>query len=397
MFSPLKIPVFRPKMQELSLYFHIPFCERKCPYCDFYSVVDGKESQHRFVQALLREMEMRAERFSSSEFRVTTVFFGGGTPSVLPVPEMERLISAVRRYFSVSPEAEWTVEANPGTVDQAKFESYRALGFNRLSLGIQSFHDSELRRLGRIHTASEARAAVKLAQNVGFENINLDLIFGLPQQSVEDWEDSLKQALSLRPTHISTYNLIYEPETPFDKWRQTGKIRPLDETVEWEMYRRTDAVLTRAGYRHYEISNFSLPGKECRHNLTYWQGKSYWGFGPSAHSFHHNRRWWNVRSVSLYNEKTERGEEPTAGKEALTREQQRLEMIFLSLRQAEGLDLEAYRRKFGDDFRKSIGEVLQRFGALQKTTEPLFQETRHRLRLTLRGFWLSDAIFELFA
>ncbi len=381
----------------LSLYLHIPFCERKCPYCDFYSVVEPAEVQKRFTVALIREIEQTAERFPPQTFQVDTIFFGGGTPTVLPLSEMEDIVRAVRTHFFISPGVEWTLEANPGTVDQTKFSHYRALGFNRLSLGVQSFHDEELRQLGRIHTASEAEKAIKRARQAGFDNLNLDLIFGLPGQSLERWVTSLRRALSFRPEHFSTYNLIYEANTPFGSWLKTGKIKPLDESVEWEMYRETEAILGAAGFRHYEISNFARPGRECRHNQAYWRGKSYLGFGPSAHSFHGNRRWWNVRDLGSYVENLEKGRQPVRGEEVLTPGQQRLEMIFLSLRQSRGLDLKAYRRRFGENFTEAFADALDRLRALEKETGPLLEKSADHLRLTLRGFWLSDSIFELFA
>ncbi len=381
----------------LSLYFHIPFCERKCPYCDFYSVVESVDTQKRFVAALLREIELTAERFPGSDFQVVTIFFGGGTPTVLPISGTERIVQAIRKHFAVHPEAEWTLEANPGTVDRAKFAHYRSLGFNRLSLGVQSFHDPELRQLGRIHTAREAEQAIQKAREVGFENINVDLIFGLPGQTLESWKASLEKALSLHPEHISTYNLIYEPDTPFGTLLRAGKLTPLHESVEWGMYRETDAILQGVGFRHYEISNFARPGKECRHNRAYWQGKSYLGFGPSAHSFYANHRWWNARNLGAYMENLGKSRFPPGEEETLTPNQRRLERIFLSLRQAEGLELETYERSFGENFARSFAGALTKLRTLEKETGPLLEESSGHLRLTLRGFWLSDSIFELFA
>jgi oxygen-independent coproporphyrinogen-3 oxidase len=387
---------FSQNRQPVGLYVHIPFCEKKCPYCDFYSVVETEEVQKQFVRAAVREVALVAEQFPPDRFLVDTLFFGGGTPTVLPASEMEHLLAVIDRHFALEAGGEWTVEANPGTVDQAKFHDLRALGFNRISLGVQSFQDSELRQLGRIHTVSQAEQALKLARKAGFENLNLDLIFGLPGQSIESWTKSLRRALAFRPEHISTYNLIYEPDTPFGRGVKTGTIRPLDETVEWDMYRETHTILTEASYQHYEISNFALPGRECRHNQGYWRGKSYLGFGPSAHSFHRNRRWWNGRNLQQYLENLKDGRLPVSEEEKLTREQQRLERIFLSLRQASGLDLVAYRQEFGADFRQTFASTLTRLKNLEKQTGPLLQESSNRLRLTLRGFWLSDSIFALF-
>jgi len=383
-------------MKPISLYIHIPFCERKCPYCDFYSLTGSADLQRQFVRALLTEIERISVQFSETPLFVETLFFGGGTPSLLPTNALEELIQSLHHHFQIAPTAEITIEANPGTVDQGKFEAYFSMGFNRISLGIQSFRDDELRRLGRIHTAAEAEAAIQSARKAGFTNISLDLIFGIPGQTQNHWQENLEKALCWQPAHISTYNLIYEANTPFWHGRKSGKIKPLDEQIEWEMYRSTVETLQANGYTQYEISNFSLPGKACRHNQNYWNGTAYLGMGPSAHSFRAKKRWWNVRDVTVYISRLREKKLPIDGQEFLSPQQRKMEFIFLSLRQKQGLSLSAYKKQFGKNFLDEFSHALESIHKTEEKTGPLLVLQDDRLFLTTRGFWLSDSLFEWF-
>ena len=383
-------------MEPISLYIHIPFCERKCPYCDFYSLTGSPALQQQFVRALLIEIELVSERFSETPPLVKTIFFGGGTPSILPTDELGKIVQSLYSRFQIAPNAEITIEANPGTVDQGKFEDYFSMGFNRISLGIQSFSDEELRRLGRIHSAAEAEAAIRSSQKAGFTNISLDLIFGIPGQTETHWQKNLEKAIHWQPTHISAYNLIYEADTPFWRWRESGIIRPLDEQIEWNMYRSTVETLQASGYEHYEISNFSLPGKACRHNQNYWNGTTYLGMGPSAHSFRREKRWWNVRDVNAYISHLGDKKMPIGGKEILTPQQQKMEFIFLSLRQKRGISLIAYREKFGRNFLEEFSHSLEIIRKTEERTGPLLVLQNDQLFFTTKGFWLSDSLLEWF-
>ncbi len=383
-------------MEPISLYIHIPFCERKCPYCDFYSLTASVDLQRQFVRSLLIEIELVSTQFPNETPLVETVFFGGGTPSLLPTDELEKILRSLYSRFKIAPNAEITIEANPGTVDQGKFEAYFSMGFNRISLGIQSFRDDELRRLGRIHSAAEAEAAIRSARKAGFTNISLDLIFGIPDQTETQWQESLEKALHWQPVHISTYNLIYEADTPFWRWRESGKMRPLDEQVEWDMYCSTVETLQASGYEHYEISNFSLPGKACRHNQNYWNGTAYLGMGPSAHSFRGEKRWWNVRDVNAYISGLRDKKLPVGGKEILTLQQRKMEFVFLSLRQQRGISLTAYRQKFGGNFLEEFSHSLEIIRRTEEKTGSLLVLQNDRLFFTTKGFWLSDSLLEWF-
>ena len=383
-------------MKPISLYIHIPFCERKCPYCDFYSLTGSTDLQRQFVRSLLIEIELISERFSETPLPVETLFFGGGTPSVLPTDEIEKILRSLHSRFQIAPDAEITIEANPGAVDQGKFDAYFSMGFNRISLGIQSFRDDELLRLGRIHSASEAEAAIRSAQMAGFININLDMIFGIPGQTITQWQENLEKALYWQPAHLSTYNLIYEANTPFWRWRESGKIRPLDEQIEWDMYRSTVERLKAEGFDHYEISNFSLPGNACRHNQNYWNGTTYLGFGPSAHSFQGEKRWWNVADVNAYISGLRDKKLPVGGQEILTPQQQKMEYIFLSLRQKKGLSLSAYRKKFGREFLEEFAHSIEIIRKTQEKIGRLLVLENDQLFFTTMGFWLSDSLLEWF-
>lgn len=286
------------KKGTFEIYIHLPFCVKKCRYCDFLSFPAEKEQQRAYIDALLREIRQTGRSFGAGRQEVSSVFLGGGTPSVLPAEWICEVLEEVRRNFSVSENAEITIEANPGTVDTGKLQLYRTAGINRISFGCQSFHDEELRRLGRIHTVQEIEESVQLARGAGFANINLDLMSGLPGQDLQSWEDTLRQAIALRPEHISAYSLIIEEGTPFYSLygeekdsavfvpENEKKILPLpDEETERRMYERTAEILQEAGYAQYEISNYARPGYACRHNRGYWTGVPYVGFGLGASGY----------------------------------------------------------------------------------------------------------------
>jgi oxygen-independent coproporphyrinogen-3 oxidase len=322
----------------LSLYLHIPFCQRKCPYCDFNTYAGLSRLFSPYTSALAREIELAGA--ARGRPVVATMFLGGGTPTVLPVDRLEEILGACRRAFDVRQDAEITSEANPGTVDADKFAALRELGVNRLSMGVQSFDDSELQFLGRIHTAREVDQAFDLARRASFDNINLDLIYGLPGQSPDTWRRSLRRAVDLGPEHLSIYSLTIEEDTPFAEWAREGRIGAPDSDLAADLYELAEDVLASAGYAQYEISNWARevtspspgdaaraaresqhveharvsdlgatpdrlgssenPQAACRHNLVYWRNESYLGFGPGAHSSELGWRWANVKSVPGY-------------------------------------------------------------------------------------------------
>jgi oxygen-independent coproporphyrinogen-3 oxidase len=372
-----------------SLYFHIPFCEKKCLYCDFYSV-ETATALEDFLAALVREVAAYGE-FGTKE-PVETLFFGGGTPSLLSASQLERILDAVRSSFSVLPDAEITLEANPGTVNRDKLRAYREQGVNRLSFGIQSFHEEELRFLSRIHDRRQALAAVEDGRAAGFNNLSCDLIYALPGQTCEQWEATLRTALDLCPTHISAYALIVEEQTPLARMAAAGLVSPTPAEAEATLYEVTMACLERAGYEHYEVSSYAQSGYRCRHNLAYWSHKNYLGFGPSAHSFWHTpdwregRRWWNIANVRTYGERLRGGKLPVASEERLTGADLINERIFLGLR-SDGLRLSEVKEDFRFAFLARQQELVRAL-----TDEGLAILEAGTLRLTPRGYLLCDEI-----
>ena len=384
-----------------SLYLHIPFCEHKCIYCDFYSVVPAESEtghrslEERFLSALKTEIELRAEdqRFHEP---YETIFFGGGTPSLLHPSEIEKILNLLASRFAIQTNAEITLETNPGTVDKEKLRAFRSAGINRISMGIQSFHDEDLKFLTRIHTASEAKQCVRDCTAAGFENVSFDLIFSLPHQTLAKWKSNLEQAVELQPEHISCYSLIIEPETPLFRMVQLNQVTPIDSERDADLYEFTIDFLTSHGYEQYEVSNFARPaasGKpnfKCRHNLNYWNHTHYLGFGPSAHSFWKNERWWNIYDLSAYIKQLGERTLPLAGGEHLTETQFMEEAIFLGLR-SEGIDLEQFRRRFSRDLSTEnasiISELIQQGSARMESG---------RIRLTAKGYVLCDEICQTF-
>jgi len=377
-----------------SLYVHIPFCEKKCPYCDFYSV-EGDAQMERFGAALGREARLLGESFGA--WRFGTLYIGGGTPSILPPSGFERMLDHLRRSFHFLPECELTVEVNPGTVTDKRLRLYRALGVNRLSIGIQSFRDEDLHFLGRIHSAREAEECFDAARRAGFDNISIDLIYSLPGQHPQDWEYSLRRAAMLDPEHISAYSLIVEPGTPFSLMVEQGRWTPNSEENEADLYGRTMELLEAAGYEHYEVSNYARPGFQSRHNSSYWLHESYLGLGPSAHSFAAlggeelvGKRWWNLAALVPYLDSLEGGRLPVASCEHLDRKTMTNERILLGLR-SNGVGLEALRGEGQDGLGAERGALVR-----ELVSQGLAVLSSGTLRLTRQGFLVCDEIARRF-
>jgi oxygen-independent coproporphyrinogen-3 oxidase len=392
-----------------SLYLHIPFCEHKCIYCDFYSIAPAESKETHaslvdgFLSALETEIQLRAEdkRFNES---VETIFFGGGTPSLLHPSEIEKILNILASRFSIESNAEITLETNPGTVDKQKLKAFHSAGINRISMGIQSFYDDDLRFLTRIHTAAEAKQCVLDAYTAGFKNVSFDLIFSLPNQSLRRWESNLEQAIELQPTHISCYSLILEPGTPLFNMVQSKQVIPLDADSDAELYEFTIDFLTSHGFGQYEVSNFAKPatpllsadraGKpnfKCRHNINYWNHSNYLSFGPSAHSFWKNERWWNVSNIAAYIEQLNKRILPLSGGEHLSETKLMEEAIFLGLR-SEGIDFEQFRMRFARDLSIENSSIISE----------LIQQGRARMeggrfRLTAKGYLVCDEICQSFS
>ncbi|SCG88874.1 Oxygen-independent coproporphyrinogen-III oxidase [uncultured Clostridium sp.] len=380
-------------MKELELYLHIPFCVKKCNYCDFLSASAGEETRAAYVDALLEEIR----GFDEPEgYEVVTVFFGGGTPSILPGQAIFRIMEALREKFSFRKGAEITLEANPGTVDKEKLSFYKKAGINRLSFGLQSADAEELKKLGRIHTWEKFLESFQLAREAGFSNINVDLMSALPGQTKESWEKTLRQVLALQPEHISAYSLIIEEGTPFYQLyekdverRDAGEEPELipSEEEERAMYEATGRILKEQGYLHYEISNYAKPGCECRHNLGYWQRRDYLGFGLGASTLLNPVRYKNTEDLEAYLG----GDFSKKEFFVLTKDNQIEETMFLGLRVLEGVSKEQFREQFSCELRVVYRKELEK---LEK--EGLLEEEGDFVRLTSRGIDLSNPVLAEF-
>ena len=421
-----------------SLYLHIPFCVKKCRYCDFLSGPQDEETRERYTRALINEIKMQTICPAGSP--VDTVFFGGGTPSVLSGSQIDRIMEALHSFFSIQKDAEISMETNPGTADDEKLRVLKTAGINRLSLGVQSMHDRELALLGRIHTAAQARQTFENARKAGFDNINIDLMSALPGQSLESWADTLEQAVRWAPEHISAYSLIIEEGTPFAAMYENGSLPALpDEDTDRKMYHYTGAFLSEHGYQRYEISNYALPGRECRHNSGYWTGHPYLGLGIGAASYVNGTRFSNCTDLREYlevlgsqkdrvdaTEQTDKPEQADKAKQAekngqtdkakqaekngqtdkakqvektgitalirtdlhsLSAEEQIEEFMFLGLRMTKGVRNAVFTERFGKSIEQVYGRILERH-----ISQGVLEKTPGGYRLTDRGVDVSNYV-----
>ena len=373
-------------MKPLSLYIHVPFCAKKCAYCDFASYPGRETDWRRYFDEIATEIRLWSGETDfgllSERYRVISMFIGGGTPTLVDAGYIGRVIDACRAIVPFEADAEITIEGNPGTLTPEKLAAFRRAGVNRLSLGAQSFDDGLLRSLGRIHTAAQIGQAVTMARDAGFDNLNLDLMYALPWQGMNQWKDTLDAAIALGVEHISAYSLIVEPGTPMAARVASGTaIVPEDDAVN-AMQRAAIDRLSAAGYRRYEISNFARPGLECRHNLVYWNRGDYLGLGCAAHSLMGGRRFHNPDSLDEYLSGGRRLDEVV-----LTPQDEMEETLMLSTRTVRGLDLTAWARAFGTPFARGRERALDRLenGGLIETGDGF-------LRLTMRGMEVQDAV-----
>jgi len=377
-------------MRSFSLYLHIPYCQAKCPYCDFNSHAAQQWPEQRYVDALRAEMRHYAQQAPWAGGEIGTIFFGGGTPSLFAAASIGNILNEAAQLWPLAPDIETTLEANPGTITLDKLAGFRAADVNRMSFGVQSFAAHHLRTLGRIHDANEAKAAVTLARQAGFSRVSIDLIFALPNQTLDEWEADLAQACGLEPDHISAYNLTYEEGTPFHHWRAQGLLRQLPEEIEVAMFTRTREILAAARYDQYEISNYARPGQACRHNLNYWHSGPYLGVGAGAHSYAERFRWSNEKSPTKYLRDVEAHGHARVFEEALDERQARGEFVFLGLRCLDGFSGALFRERFGDDFPMLYPHVSDlRDGGL-------LEFVAGHWRLTPPGVLLADSVFVTF-
>jgi len=375
----------RPEMTEFihpGLYVHVPFCKTKCPYCDFTSGT-SLSSIPDWLQATKSEMLLYRDRFS----RFDSLYLGGGTPSLLPERDLAELTHSLRRNFSISDDAEFTMEVNPDDVTSDRVPFLRDLGVNRISLGVQSFDDRDLRFLKRRHTAAQALKAIEEFKAAGFAKVGLDLMYGLAGQTESSWMKTLERAVSYHPEHLSCYQLTIHENTPFWELQAKGEITPLDEEKESSFFVLTSAFLEEKGYIHYEVSNFAR-GEEnlCKHNLKYWKRAPYLGLGPSAHSYQDGVRWWNLRDLERYCRALEQGKTPVEGSETLTSEQVYLETILLGFRTRDGVDREIFRGREGTE---EVLRHLQLAGVVRVVEGKVVP--------TVKGFLVADSLPLLFS
>ena len=371
-------------MKDISIYIHIPFCDHKCIYCDFYSLIT-LENQELFLDSLKKEIDYYSSNYSS-ERNVKTIFFGGGTPSLMSVKYISQILENINSNFTVDQNAEITLETNPGTVDKNKLENFKNIGINRLSIGIQSFHQDDLEFLTRIHDRKTAIDTVNNAAAIGFNDISIDLIFNLPKQTKKKWTENLYEALSLPITHISTYSLILERGTILNKMVLDGKAKIGDNDFDSDLYGSTIKILTGKGFEQYEVSNFCKPGFESKHNLNYWKYGDYLSFGPASHSFVNGKRWWNYSSLKHYINEVSANGNAVRGFENLSDKQKLEEYIMLAFR-SKGIDLNEMFSIFGNSWYKNNFEKISKL-----FNNGFAQRSNGVLKLTSKGYAICDEI-----
>ena len=366
-----------------GLYIHIPFCLSKCHYCDFYSST-SLSAIRDFLDALFKEMKMYRDRFDPFE----TVYIGGGTPSLLSSQQLDTILISIRESFDLASDPEITIETNPADLNQLFLESIRQSGFNRINVGVQSFDEKVLGFLGRRHSVQRAISAFEASRKAGFDNVGLDLIYGVPGQDVESWLNTLRQALVLEPEHLSCYQLTLEPTTPLGMRYHAAEFTMPGEELEYEFFMKTSRFLEDAGYLHYEVSNFARKeGLTSRHNQKYWDHSPYLGLGPSAHSFLHNQRRWNHRSLERYLASIAAGNPPVEETETLTPEQLRLEAFYLGLRTKKGISLQSFKSRYHYDLLTEKKKILERL-----EEEGFISIENGRLHSTPTGLAIADSL-----
>lgn len=374
-------------MNRFGIYVHIPFCKKKCKYCDFVSFVSYEEKYKEYIECLINEIKNK--KIENPKI-VNTIYFGGGTPSVLDSKEIKKILDTIKERFEIEQNCEITVEVNPGTITKQKLEDYKNAGVNRLSIGLQSASNRILKLIGRIHTYEEFLNTYNLAKDVGFENINVDLMLAIPTQIENELIDSIQKVIDLKPNHISIYSLILEEGTELDEMIETGQYELLDENIERQMYWKTKKILELNGYNHYEISNFSKKGFESKHNMDCWNQEEYIGFGLAAHSYNSNIRFSNIDALEIYirNIKNKDYEKNVEIHEIQDKPSQMREFMMLGLRKIEGVKISDFERKF------RINPLFYfRFEISKLTDENLIEVDLDNIKLTKKGLDLANQVF----
>ena len=378
---------------EIGVYIHIPFCMKKCFYCDFVSYANNEDMIEKYIKALEKEIKIKAEE--NKLLKINTIYIGGGTPSFIDSKHIVYIINAIKESFNVKENAEITIEVNPGTVTKNKLEDYIKCGINRISIGLQTTNNELLKQIGRIHTYEQFLETYNLIRMVGFNNINVDLMLALPNQTIKDLEDSLNKVIMLKPEHISVYSLILEEKTKLYDLVESGKLELLDESIERNMYWKVKNILEQNGYKHYEISNFAKQGYESKHNLNCWNQEEYLGMGVAAHSYLNNKRYSNTENLEQYINKLldEEGikNDIVTVHEEQTLEDKQKEYMLLGLRKIEGVKISDFKNKFVQNpiyvCRKKLDKLVK---------EDLIQVEENNIKLTKKGLDLANLVFEEF-
>ena len=374
------------EQQPLGLYIHIPYCIHKCGYCDFNSHPIKQDEMNHYIDALVAEMKHYAKTYSNTNI-IRTIFLGGGTPTTLTVYQLERILKECVSEFTVASDAEITIEANPATIDTEQLKSIRQTGYNRISIGVQSFDKAELKLLDRAHGPEEIHSTVDRARKAGFDNLSLDLMFAVPNQSLSSWESNLNKALEKNPEHLSTYNLTIEQGTAFSKLQSNGKLIMPDDAHQLELYKRTIERLTKKGFHHYEISNFARRGKECKHNITYWENKNTLGLGAGASSYMNGTRFKNINLPAHYIRQVKEKKIAVEHSETLEPRQAMGETIMLGLRLLQGISIHQFEKRFQISFINLFRNIISSL----KEKELVIIEKDY-LRLSQKGLFWADSV-----
>lgn len=374
-------------MKELGIYVHIPFCKQKCSYCDFISYCDKNDLIEKYIKALKQEIKDS----SVNEYEISTIYIGGGTPSYIESKYISEILKTIKQKYNISRNVEITIEVNPGTATKEKLRDYVEAGINRISIGLQSCNNNLLKMIGRIHTYEEFLSTYKLAREVGFKNINVDLMIGLPNQTLDDVKKSLEEISKLNPEHISVYSLIVEEGTPIEKKITDGQLKLPNEELEREEYWEVKKFLESLGYKHYEISNFAKTGYESKHNLNCWEQKEYLGFGAAAHSYMKKTRYSNTENIEKYINQEMQSKQLHIVHEVQKEEEQKKEYMLLGLRKIDGVQISSFKNKFG------CNPIMEFKNELNKLTqEGLIKIDLDQIKLTEKGIDLANIVWEEF-
>lgn len=372
--------------QPLGLYIHIPYCIHKCGYCDFNSHPIKHDEVDQYIDVLVAEMKHYAKIYSDTNI-IKTIFLGGGTPTTLTVYQLERILKECVKEFKVAPDAEITIEANPATIDIEQMKSIRQTGYNRISIGVQSFDKAELKLLDRAHGPEEVHSTVDCARKAGFDNLSLDLMFAVPNQSLSSWESNLDKALEKNPEHLSTYNLTIEQGTAFSKLQSSGKLIMPEDGHQLELYKKTIEHLNKKGFHHYEISNFARQGKECKHNISYWENTNTLGLGAGASSYINGTRFKNINLPAHYIRQVKEEKTAVEYSETLEPRQAMGETIMLGLRLIKGISIHQFEKRFQISFKNLFGNITSNL-----KEKGLISVEKNNLRLSKKGLFLADSV-----